>query len=53
MVDTEDGLVMRNIERATRDQVDLIFDYHYAPRDCWYVVVVLTFWSRACCTCAP
>lgn len=35
MVDTEDHLVRRNLEKSLRDRVDLVFEYFYAARDRW------------------
>jgi hypothetical protein len=36
MVDTEDGVVARNLERAMNDKVDVVFDFYYAAHDRWY-----------------
>jgi hypothetical protein len=36
MVDTEDRVVRRNLERAVKEKVDLVFDYYYNSRDRWY-----------------
>ena len=36
MVDTEDGIVARNLERAMTDKVDVVFDFYYSVRDRWY-----------------
>jgi hypothetical protein len=36
MVDTEDRLVRRNLERAVKERLDLVFEYYYAARDRWY-----------------
>ncbi len=39
MVDTEDGVVARNLERAMNDKIDVVFDFYYAARDRWYAPV--------------
>ena len=36
MVDTEDGVVVRNLERAMNDKVDVVFDFYYSAHDRWY-----------------
>jgi hypothetical protein len=36
MVDTEDGVVARNLERAMNDKVDVVFDFYYSAHDRWY-----------------
>jgi PAS domain S-box-containing protein len=41
MVDTEDRLVRRNLERAVKERIDLVFEYYYAARDRWYVFVLI------------
>jgi hypothetical protein len=37
MVDNEEGVVRRNLERAVTDQVDVDFEYYYPALDRWYV----------------
>jgi PAS domain-containing protein len=37
MVDTEEQILARNMERAMHEKLDLVFDYYYASRDRWYV----------------
>jgi hypothetical protein len=39
MVDTEDRLVRRNLERAVKERLDLVFEYYYAARDRWYSTI--------------
>ena len=36
MVDTEDGVVAHNLERAMNDKVDVVFDFYYSAHDRWY-----------------
>jgi hypothetical protein len=35
MVDTEDRVIRRNLERALKEKVDLVFDYHSNSQDRW------------------
>jgi hypothetical protein len=44
MVDTEDRLVRRNLERAVKERVDLVFEYYYAARDRWYALARDRHW---------
>jgi hypothetical protein len=37
MVDNEEGVVRRNLERAVTDQIDVDFEYYYPALDRWYV----------------
>jgi hypothetical protein len=36
MVDTSDGIVRRNLERAITESVDTTFEFYHPSRDCWY-----------------
>ncbi len=37
MVDNEEGVVRRNLERAVTHRVDVDFEYYYPALDRWYV----------------
>ena len=38
MTDVESGIIARSLEKAMREELDVVFEYYSEPRKCWCVI---------------
>jgi hypothetical protein len=43
MTDVEGGIISRSLEKAMREEVDVVFDYHKEMNMRWYAQALLPF----------